>query len=238
MFKIVMVDDIVDVLHYSAILIKQLIKSENLNASLKLCATNPQSVINFISHDEANLFLLDIDLKSDISGLQLAGLIRLKLKNAYIIFISGHGEFVFESFEVKPFDFLVKPCHDERFKYAILRAYNDYIDNTMGSSDKYFNVKSHSSLNKIKIKDLNYIEKDSKHVNFHSKDAIISCNMTLQEVEQLLINEHLHDIIIQIHKSYFVNKEMISVVDFTNKYVTLENGVELPIGRAYRNNLK
>lgn len=239
MFKIVIVDDIDDVLNCYKHVIQNIIISENMKAEISLCANNPHTIIQFLEHNSASLFLLDVDLKSYISGLELAYKIRQKLKNVYIIFVSGHGEFVFDSFEVRPFDFLVKPVPDSRLKHAVLSAYNDFMGLKIELvNEQYLDVKYCSTIHRVKIKDLIYIEKNGKHVIFHSKESAFSCNLTLCDVQQLLIDKGLQDIIIQVHKTYFVNVQFVQTINSKNNVIILESGVEIPIGRAYKDNIR
>ena len=70
-----------------------------------------------------DILLLDIKMP-DISGIEAAK--ELRNRNFYniIIFITGEEEEVFNSFDVQPFHFLVKPVEDNKLKSVLDNAIN------------------------------------------------------------------------------------------------------------------
>jgi DNA-binding LytR/AlgR family response regulator len=184
------------------------------------------------------LFLIDIDLKSDINGLELANIVRKHRKQAYIIFASGHVECVFESFVVKSFDFLVKPITTFRLEAVIINAYEDFKESMTIYSEQYLDIKSNLTIHRLKVKNLMYIEKSVKYVVFHSINSVIYSNMTLVEVEQLLHDKGCQHLIVRVHKSFFINNQFVKNINMGEKVLMLESGIEIPIGREYKHNLK
>ena len=83
--------------------------------------------MEFISDHSPNVFFLDIDLNSKWSGLDLASIIHEKSSDAYIVFISQYTNLVFQSFKVRPFDFLPKPVTKKDLGDVLMEINNDYL---------------------------------------------------------------------------------------------------------------
>ena len=237
MLKIVIVEDSRELIDYYVQVINRVIHNESIKVEITLCTTNPYDAINYLEYNDANLFLLDIDLKSNINGIELAHHIRAKVKNAYIIFLSGHGSLVFNSFNVHPFNFLVKPILDHMLIHALLSVYEDFVYVDKGSQhDQYIDIKYFSCVHQINIKNLTYIEKKYKNTCINSNDSCIICNYNLNEIVTLLTDKKIENIV-RVHKSYLVNVSYIHKIDYKRNIITLTTGKQIPIGRAYKGNI-
>ena len=125
MLKIVLCDDNRRTLDRLENLLDSIFIKHNISGSIVLKATSATEVLDFISQESANLFILDIDLKNDVGGLELASKIRDKNKNSYIIFSTGHFEYVLTAYKFKTFDYLPKPVVSEKLEETILRLIDD-----------------------------------------------------------------------------------------------------------------
>ncbi len=74
--------------------------------------------------NQFDILFLDIDLKENISGIELAKNIRNQdtEHQPIIIFVSGHKEYVFDAFDVDAFHYLLKPIDDEKFIKVFTKA--------------------------------------------------------------------------------------------------------------------
>ena len=81
----------------------------NLDANVVFSTNTASKLINFISQNEVDVLFLDIDLNSKSNGIDIAKRIRENNKFMYIIFITGHFEYIISAFECKTFDFIQKP---------------------------------------------------------------------------------------------------------------------------------
>ena len=68
-----------------------------------------KELLRTIQNDDENfdLFLLDIDMP-DVSGLEIAQMLREMSVNLIIIFISAYDNYVFDSIEYSPFRYIRK----------------------------------------------------------------------------------------------------------------------------------
>ena len=146
-------------LHFIKNCIEEIICTELLKCKISLCTTSCDKVLDYIENNTLlTLYFLDIDLKSDIDGLNIASKIREKDWSSFIVFITGLKDKVSLTFEYKleVMDYIDK-CHPEissKIKECVLLAYSredkankDFIT----LSNKYSKIC-------IKRKDIYYLE--------------------------------------------------------------------------------
>ena len=104
MLDFVLCDDNVNVLNKLEKMLEAIFISRKFDAQIVLSTTKPDELINFVKTHNVNVLFLDIELKTNVSGLDLADMIRKKDKNAYIIFTTGHLEYGLMAYKYKTFD--------------------------------------------------------------------------------------------------------------------------------------
>ena len=92
---------------------------------------------------------------------------------------------------------------------------------------KYISLNNKS---KVYIKELDYIKSDGNYLEFYSGDKKVVDRNKLK-----IILEDLPPNFIQTHRSFIVNKNAIQ--SLTAASLILQNGVEIPISRTYKQNL-
>ncbi len=230
MLEIVLCEDNSRTLNNLELLIDRIIKKNKINGKIVLKADNPDSIEEYIKNKSANVFFLDIELKTLNNGYELARKVREKFVNAYIIFITAHLEFVFHSFKVKPFDFLPKPVTEEIIEQCLKDVYNDYIRNCNIEKDKVIEVKSGQVIYKVKVNDIIYIEKSDTKTIIHLAANIIQCCENLDKLEKMVDSKDL----VRCHKSYMCNKSYISEIRLKTGEIIFETGHSCLLGRKYR----
>lgn len=235
MLEIVVCDDNAKILEYTAKLIEKCLIKKGIDGQIVLKATNAYIVEEFLKHKTANVFFIDIDLKSSDSGYTLAEKIREKNKNAYLIFVTGHLEYVFQTFKLKTFAFIAKPITEEIIEEWVIRVNNDHLLTlNVSEDDSFIMVKFSGNMYKIKEKDIVFVEKSGQKTIIHTKTSTINYTDTLESIEKILVHENF----IRCHKSVIVNKNFISEVRLKEKTVIMETGHACNIGRTYRKALE
>ena len=85
MLNFVLCDDNYNVLNKLEKMLESIFITKNFDAQISFSTTKPDEFINYVKNNTVNVVILDIELKSRISGLDLANMIRKKDKNIYII---------------------------------------------------------------------------------------------------------------------------------------------------------
>jgi len=184
---------------------------------------------------DIDLLFLDIQM-SGISGIELAALLDSKTK---IVFTTGHRDFAFEAFELHAVDYLLKPIRPARFLEAVTKArklilQEKNIPDTLisGPKDLYVKGTGKSSWNRINLNEIVYLKADSNYTNIVLQAKQVMVYGTLNNLSKELPQERF----LRVHKSYIIN--LSHVESGSVCFVNMGNGDQVPVGRAYRNELK
>lgn len=194
---------------------------------------NAEEAIPILDKEDIDILFLDIDMPH-LNGFEFR---KKALKVPVCIYITAHPEHAVESFELDTLDFIVKPIKLDRFTTAVakieeyleLRLKARLFESSIGGDVIY--IKEGHEQTKIKLHDILYLEalKDyTKIVTSTKKHCVLS------SIGILLKDPHFQSFV-RIHKSYAVQEKYIEK-KMTNE-VLLNNGITIPIGRSYKENL-
>ena len=107
MLKFALCDDNVSVLSRLENMLNFIFTKNDISAEIVLSASSPKEMLDFAENNPVDVLILDINLKADISGCDIADIIRKKNKDAYIIFLTGHFEYALIAYKYKTFDYLI-----------------------------------------------------------------------------------------------------------------------------------
>ena len=121
-----------------------------------------------------DILLLDIRMP-EISGMDVAKILRDRDWRKILIFITGEEDQVFHSFDLQAFHFLVKPVADEKLKEVLDNARKELerYGDTSGKKDKYIEIQSGTSHIRINLSKLLYAEVYDRKTILHMKDESI-----------------------------------------------------------------
>jgi DNA-binding LytR/AlgR family response regulator len=195
---------------------------------------NAQKALPLLEKEKIDVLFLDIDMP-DLNGLDFR---KKAMQVPVCIYITAHPEHAVESFELDTLDFIVKPIKFDRFEQTMNRI-ADYIElkhkaqlfeSSIGGDSIY--IKEGHTETKIKLHDILYLEalKDYTKIITSTKRHCV-----LTSIGNLLKEPHFQSFV-RIHRSYAVQKQYIDKKSTTE--LLLNNGILLPIGRSYKENLK
>ena len=229
MLDFVLCDDNFNVLTKLENTLETIFIDRNFDARIALSTTLPEELLNYIKNNTVHVVILDIDLKSKISGLDLANMIRNKDKNIYIIFTTGHLEYGLMAYKYKTFDYIPKPITRGRLEDTVTRLFED----VSGCKTDFVRLDHNKTI--IKQDTIQYIQKDGMKTIFHTDTREYETYSSFKSIMQQLPEQFM-----QCHKSYIVNVSKIVSIDSANNTVILDNKVPCSkcyIGPKYKNKL-
>lgn len=186
-----------------------------------------------LEKEAIDVLFLDIDMP-EMNGLDFR---KQAMAVPVCIYITAHPEHAVESFELDTLDFIVKPIKLDRFTQTMQRI-EDYMElklkanlfeSSIGGDSIY--IKEGHEQTKVKLHDILYLEalKDyTKIVTTNKRHCVLS------SIGTLLKEDHFQSFV-RIHRSFAVQKKYIDK-KLTHE-VLLNNGISIPIGRSYKENL-
>lgn len=113
--KTIIVDDNKQILDSLIKHLEQIEFIELLHATL-----DSEDFLETVLEKSPDLVIMDIDMPR-ITGIELGKILREKLPYLEIVYVTSHGEYIKEAFEVYASDFLEKPYDLERLKGTLER---------------------------------------------------------------------------------------------------------------------
>ncbi len=162
-----------------------------------------------------HIYLLDIQL-NDSSGIDIAKKIQLHDKNAIIIFVTALKDYIFDAFDLRAFNYILKPINKNRYKNILYSAVN-----SLQKEDKFILAKYNGYSSKILFNDITYIESLKRKIKVHTLTNVFEYYYKLSDIEKELAGDNFF----RCHKSYIVNLKFVQSYNNTN--IILENGQEI-----------
>ncbi len=230
MLSFVLCDDNKAILDRLSKMLESLFMKHHLDAEVSFTSTNAESTLEYVKNHTVNVIFLDIDLKSAISGLDIAKQIRKDNKQIYIIFTSAHLEYILIAYQYKTFDFIPKPVTIERLEETLLRIIED-----MSSEDKKCKfIRLNHKNTMINENSIQFIKKDGMKLVFYTDSRTYETYSSFSK-----ISERLPSNFVRCHKSYIANVNKITDINVNDNLVFFDNKntVKCYIGPKYKNKL-
>jgi DNA-binding LytR/AlgR family response regulator len=149
-----------------------------------------------------------------------------------IIVISSSDQFALKAFEVNVVDYLLKPITYSRFYKAVDKAIRFYSRRDVSNNiDNELYIKNDSSLVKLKLTDIIFIEALENYVILNTKNKKFTIHFTMKA----LMCQLPSSIFIRVHRSFIVNKNMINTINENSIDLTVGDTSKIvPIGKSFR----
>lgn len=192
--------------------------SKNENIHLQKEFENPIDALKYLHENKVDAAFLDINMP-DLDGVSLGKIISKLNPNMKIIFITAYREYAADAFEIKAFDYLLKPYSETRI--------NEVLENLVKSKENIF-TKEINKINKITVfsgekmvvislDEIYYIEVLDKDTNVYTKDNVYLSKLKISRWEELLPKDKFY----RTHRSYIINLDKIKEVEpwFNGTYI-------------------
>lgn len=209
-------------------IVNNILLIENYDIELALATENPYELLNYIKDNESTgIYFLDVDLHSDINGIQLAEKIRKYDPRCFIIFITVHAEMSYLTFlyKVEAMDYIIKDNYkniSERVKECIDNAHNKYKAKTT-ELQKIFSIKVDDKIINIDYNKILFFETSPTihKVILHCENRQIEFYSQMKELEK-----NLDERFCRCHTSFIVNKDKIKQINKKDRIAHMINGEE------------
>lgn len=225
MLNFVICDDNINILDRLTKMLDNIFMKYNYDAKVGFASENPEEVISYINNNKANVLFLDINLKSNKSGLEIAEEIRKKHKNIYLVFTTGHLEYAMMAYKFKTFDYLAKPITADRLEDTIKRLFEDIE----GSPKRYIKIDNKNTI--IDENEILYIKRDGMKLIFHTANREYDTYSSFNKLQDTLPENF-----VRCHKSFIININRVTNVDPVTNMIYFEN-CSCSIGPKYKKEL-
>lgn len=167
------------------------------------------------------ILYLDVKL-NDINGIETARQIRRRDPAAVIIFVTVYPDFVFQGYEVRALDYILKPYEREKIAASLKNALS-VLDLTKESC--FFLEHRKGSL-RIPFERIQYFFSERHQVHIVTTAGTRSFYGKLRDLE-----EDLPACFIRVHNRYIVNLKHLDSLEANRVVIGKES---LPVSRSYK----
>ena len=171
------------------------------------------------SLDSYDIIILDINLK-EISGMDASKIIRKHNENCKIVFISAFDKYAVEGYKVNAHRYLVKPISEEDFNESI-----SSIITSLKPDDVFVEISDGSTVKKINIFDIYYIEIQNRKTALHTRDSVLISKISMSTWKNSLCKYNFSS----SHNSFLINMKHIHSIQ--KEEVVLTNDVVIPMSK-------
>ena len=221
--------------------------AEHLRCILELLGHRVTGVAGRVSEaleslrlDPPDLVLLDVNLRGELDGIDLAARLRAEYHIPFVFLTSqANAATVARAKQTRPYGYLVKPFDEEDIfvalemalaaaateRAAALPAPVMPAEPLTAATDGLF-LRDRKQMIKIKFSDLCWLEADGNYTTLHTTSGKHTTCHPLRHVEERLPRADF----VRVHKSFIVALHRIAAFDSLGVMV---EGEPVPVGRAY-----
>lgn len=225
MLNFIICDDNLNAINKLCHMFESVFVQNDLQAKIAFKTTDVNDLLSYISENSVDVLVLDINLHSDLSGIEIANKIRKMNKDCYIIFVTAHSEFVFLAYQCKTFDYLCKPITKERLEETVLRLFDDIHGST--SNKRYIRLDNKNTI--IAENEVQFIKRDGMKVIFHTNSRDYEVYSSFSKLQ-----DYLPSNFVRCHKSFIANVNNITKLEPMSNLIYFDNNSTCDIGPKYK----
>ena len=211
-------------------------------------ARNGEEALERIRELRPDLVLLDVRMPG-MDGLAVVAALEPEERPA-IVFVTAHGEYAIQAFDMHAVDYLLKPFDAERFATALRRARARMSEGradrleallvTLQAARAYperLLLKHEGTVVVVPANDIEWIEAADNYVRIHARTGRYMAREPLRQIEAKLDPARFA----RVHRSGIVNLSRVKSLEplTAGEYIiTLTTGTRLTLSRGYRDRFK
>jgi DNA-binding LytR/AlgR family response regulator len=187
--------------------------------------TCPNKAFGYVSSGApVDLCFLDI-IMPETNGIELAEKLRATNFKGEIVFLTSSNNFAQQSYNVRAFDYLLKPITCESVKNLMNALQNFWTE----TDKRGLFAKTHGATKFIPFRNISYVEANDHYMNINLLDnSIIEVHATLSEITEQLLSDSRF---VKCHRSYIVN--LNEIITIKKDDVIVGNSIKIPISKGY-----
>ena len=203
-----------------------------LGTELELCGidyhisefTSGEELIAGLEKADCQILFLDIEMKG-IDGVEAARRLRETKRQMEIVFVTSYADFVFQGYEVRALNYILKPYEPEKIA-AVLHTALEALDI---EAEKYYVIDQRGGSIRVPLSSVKYFSSERRTVHAVTTKREYTFYEKLSDLET-----ELPDTFVRIHNRYLVHLKYLEAV---RQNTAVVDGEELPVSRSCKSGL-
>lgn len=203
-----------------------------IGTELELCGidyhieefSSGEELLSGLERSECQILFLDIEMKG-MDGVAAARKLRENNRQMEIIFVTSYADFVFQGYEVRALNYILKPYEPEKIA-AVLHVALEELD---VEAEKYYVIEQKRGSIRLPLSSVKYFASDRRTVHAVTTGEEYTFYEKLSDLET-----RLPESFVRIHNRYLVHMKYLEAVCQNTAVV---GGKELPVSRSCKSDL-
>lgn len=228
MFHILICDDELSICTRIEQIFSDYSEREKIEISTETFLTGEELLKYMMQNSDIDLIFLDIELPGD-NGALIGKMLRENLKNesVQIVFISSYDKYAMQLFQVRPFDFLIKPLNEK----MIIHIFEKYR-RLYGSNQKFFEYKVGKHTEKVLLSEVMYFVCEKRRICIVTSKKNVYFYGNMKELHKTLEVENFWS----VHNSFIINIRYVK--RFKDNEIIMCDDSVIPVSYAYKKAVK
>ena len=184
-----------------------------------------EALLAGMTADSIDILFLDIEM-GQLNGMETARLLRKQAPETLLIFVTSHPDYVFQGYEVKALNYILKPYKEQK----ILEVLDAALAELSEEAEQSFLVKQKGGQKRLLLRNIYYFWSERRKIHVQTEDECLTFYGKLNDIEL-----EMPDSFIRIHNRYLVNINFVQ--ETGTEYVSCA-GQQLPMSRANKQALQ
>lgn len=228
MFHVLICDDEIPTCNYIEQVLLNYAKEKKIDIVMDLFFSGETLLQYMEQNKNIDLIFLDIQLPGS-NGAQIGKKLRNELENetVQIVYISSKDSYAMQLFQVRPFDFLIKPLDDNLIIHTFEKYQRVYREKL-----QFFEYKIGKQKQKILLSEIMYFRCEQKKVCIVTRTDKIYFYASMKELHQMIGSENFWS----VHNSFIINENFVR--QFREKEIIMFDNYCIPVSKAYKKEFK
>ena len=172
---------------------------------------NPLDTLTFLEKNSVDAIFLDINMP-DMNGISLGKIVTKMYPDTKIIFITAYKDYAVDAFEIKAYDYLLKPYSESRIRNllkSLVNIKNETVNTVKNNNLKKITINMDERLYVISLNDVDYIEADEKETLIFSNQKKYISKIKISKWEEMLKGNNFY----RCHRSFIINLDKITEIE-------------------------
>lgn len=204
---------------------------ESLGYAFAGASDDYEESLNLIFKTKPNIIILNVDTAVTNLCEFTNELLQFNSYKPSLVAISSSKTKAYDAIKYNFLDYILKPLRELDLRKALLK----YEDKNLSAYNTKVCIKSYKDYQYLNTEDILFLKADNNATDFHMKDgSVISAFKTLKTFEESLPFNFL-----RIHKSYIINSEYVSRINYGKLLCTINsNNYSIPFTKTYIGNIE
>ena len=172
-------------------------------------------------HEQTNFQIIFLDIEMGaLNGMETAKMLRSMNRQSVIIFVTSHPDFVFQGYEVRALNYILKPYEPSKILSVLKTALNEQEL----TAEKYYVIEQRSGSIRVPLSQIQYIFSEKRLLHMVTKEETYTFYGKLCDLE-----DALGEAFARSHSRYLVNLKFVEKIDGNG---VLAGGAVLPVSRS------